>query len=383
VVNDDGKVRWTAGLRPDLLGGDVSAVSSSSTVFADEGGDVTALALRSGKRLWERPLGSSIYAEWLTGSTLVADVDQVSRDAEVVGLDPKSGTIKWRFRVGGEGLFGTPVPSGRSDLAIVLGDPSRLAVLDTANGHLQWAETISSKSQPVVGDGVVAIDIAGALRGFDLLTGQERWEKFGLDANGALSFDDGTVLVASNVAPDPTPITAVSISNGAPRFTLRLRADYGPVTATSSGFLLTQQNPVDHGGLALINPTTGAVAWEATARTASWQSMPATSGKYLATIEGRPNNSTSYYQLRGIEDGQLVVDTPLSANSHVAGLTGDGGERVFEVGDDDSSGGFVALLAGATTPWSVRLPQIVQAPALAVSGGAYIQTENPVCASAV
>jgi outer membrane protein assembly factor BamB len=82
MLTTNGQTRWRVALRPDQIGTAVP-VSSGPAVFADTGGQVNALASSTGHRLWRRSLGSVIYQEWLTGSGLVVNVDQVSGRAQI------------------------------------------------------------------------------------------------------------------------------------------------------------------------------------------------------------------------------------------------------------------------------------------------------------
>ena len=92
-------------------------------MYADLSGAVTAVNENNGRIRWSRALGTDVYGARLIGRTLVVDIDQVGSQAQVIGLNPISGALDWRYRPGGDGLYGDPVPAGDVGLAIVKSPP--------------------------------------------------------------------------------------------------------------------------------------------------------------------------------------------------------------------------------------------------------------------
>ncbi len=75
------------------------------------------------------------------------------------------------------------------------------------------------------------------------------------------TLDDGVVAIASQVSPDPTPIVGYELATGRRAWALALNAGSWQLTATTAGLVAVQDYPVDQGGLDLVEPATGHVAW--------------------------------------------------------------------------------------------------------------------------
>jgi len=97
---ETGRVLWTEGLSGGTLRSD--AISSLSdirglpvvdrgVVFAvSHGGQMAAIDLRSGARIWEQPIGS-LATPWLAGDHLFV----TTLDSELVALNRRDGRIRW------------------------------------------------------------------------------------------------------------------------------------------------------------------------------------------------------------------------------------------------------------------------------------------------
>ena len=100
-----GRVAWRTTLPHPQDSGTTAEIVAGGTVYADLSGAVTAVNESNGRIRWSRALGTDVYGEWLIGRTLVVDIDQVGPHAQVVGLNPTSGALDWRYRPGGNGLY--------------------------------------------------------------------------------------------------------------------------------------------------------------------------------------------------------------------------------------------------------------------------------------
>jgi outer membrane protein assembly factor BamB len=356
-------------------------VHTSSTIYADEGGEITALASASGRQRWQRSLGSNVYAEWLTDGILVIDVDQVGSHARIVGLDPKTGAVIWTYHPAGEGFYGNPVMAGHASLVVIMGGPDRVGVIDTANGRLRWTDRIKVENQPVAGAGVVAIDPAGALRGLDLATGAQRWVVRHTDRAAALTLDGGVIAVGSQIDPDTTPLSGYGIRKGAHRWTLPFDASYGQIAVTPAGLVIGQRDPVDKGGLVLVNPSTGAIRWKVTTTEPSWQSLPVITGPDLVTLQGRPDNGRFRLQDRSVATGRLLAAYVVPKDQYFAALADDSHAAVLVTGFVKT--GFIERIKAGRVQWRTTLPQTTAQAALPLAGGgAFIQSEDFPCAIA-
>lgn len=126
------------------------------------------------------------------------------------------------------------------------------------DGAVVWSVPLRRLSQPAAGATVVVVD-GGTVEGIEVRDGVTRWAVGGADQHGSVAVDDGTVLVGSTVAPDPAPIAGYDLATGARRFRLSLPADYGSITPTADGFVLAQADPIDRGGLALVDARSGRI----------------------------------------------------------------------------------------------------------------------------
>ncbi|MEP7225989.1 MAG: PQQ-binding-like beta-propeller repeat protein, partial [Gemmatimonadales bacterium] len=91
-----GEVRWSARLSGMVLGG---VLLSGDTIFAATsrpGGQVHALRRSDGKKIWSVPAAPIAAPLAMVGGVLVAQTQR----GEVLALDPGTGKVRWRRRVG-------------------------------------------------------------------------------------------------------------------------------------------------------------------------------------------------------------------------------------------------------------------------------------------
>jgi outer membrane protein assembly factor BamB len=374
-------VAWRTALpRPHDIG-TASPLAEGGTVYADSSGAVTAVNAEDGHIEWARALGQDVYGEWLIGGTLVVDVDQVGTHAKVVGLSPATGAILWQYKPGGRGLLGDPVPVGVSGLAMVI-PPYKVALLSASTGRLAWSAPVDAVGSPVSDGTTVAVAGVGTLKAFAAATGKLRWALTSIEPMASLTLDDGVVAVASQVTPDGAPVTGYDLLTGQRDWVLPLEAGSWQLTATSGGIVAAQQYPTDNGGLVLVDPLNGHIAWRSTiGRPAFLEASPMVLGPDLAMVVGRPNNGPSSLLLRSLGTGSLVANralrpeqAPLSFTALGADLYGTGLGR----GGDP---GFVERLGPNGVTWRAGLPQPAQAPPVALpSGWIAVQTEDLQCA---
>jgi hypothetical protein len=200
-----GRVAWRTTLPHPQDSGTTAEIVAGGTVYADLSGAVTAVNESNGRIRWSRALGTEVHGEWLIGRTLVVDVDQVGRHAQVVGLNPTSGALDWRYRPGGDGLYADPVPAGDVGL-VIIASSHELGLVDAASGRLRWHHWTASPDQPVTDGTTVAVAAGNTMRGFAVATGDLRWTRGGIDSSALPTLDEGVVAIGSQVTPDQTPI---------------------------------------------------------------------------------------------------------------------------------------------------------------------------------
>ena len=148
-------------------------------------GRVLGLDAENGKLLWTYRLGDAsrrwVYSSPLTGSGRV----YTGVSSHFVALDQESGDVIWRRDDFGPNDFlpsyASPAAFDEYIIVAFYTQPTNLAVLKAATGEVIWAKTEGKPyhmySTPVVGeDGTIYTVSGGAVRAFDLETGELEWE---------------------------------------------------------------------------------------------------------------------------------------------------------------------------------------------------------------
>jgi outer membrane protein assembly factor BamB len=145
-----GATLWSARLSGLIAGGVVVAGDTVYVATSRPQGAVYALARATGKRFWRTrlaPVGAPLS---LIGGILVAE----TQEGQVVGLDPASGDIRWRRRLGAARIPALPVDSG----AFVVATTDSLFRLGPGGKVLRRAPSPGVVLSPWIrmGDGLVA-----------------------------------------------------------------------------------------------------------------------------------------------------------------------------------------------------------------------------------
>ena len=176
-----GKEVWDdQGMREDILilGGSIPAVTKDRVIVAAVSGEIIALSLDSGDRLWDRPLATISSAEGeknfrhLQASPVVvgSNVYTTSDHGHIMCCDLYSGDILWSRDAGG-----TQTPIVVGDVLIALTSPGRCVAIDRHTGKEYWTITLpESKPEsnqwfgPVMaGDLLYILSADGQLRAYD------------------------------------------------------------------------------------------------------------------------------------------------------------------------------------------------------------------------
>ncbi len=172
-----GKEVWDdQGMREDtlILGGSVPAVTKDRVIVAAVSGEIIALSLDSGDRLWDRPLATISSAEGeksfrhLQASPVVvgSNVYTTSDHGHIMCCDLYSGDILWSRDAGG---MQTPIVVG--DVLMALTSTGRCVALDRHTGKEYWAMALPESNQwfgPVMaGDLLYILSADGQLRAYD------------------------------------------------------------------------------------------------------------------------------------------------------------------------------------------------------------------------
>lgn len=187
------------------------AIGSERAYSAEYDGDVLAVGLENGRKLWsvdtDSPLSGGPGAD---GALVVVG----NADGEVIALADSDGAQLWRTRVSSEVLA---APAIGDDIVVVRSGDSRLYGLDADSGRRRWVYdrqsptlTLRGTSPPIIAAGLVVAGFdGGRVVALELDTGRPAWEfSVGLpsgrtDLDRMVDIDaepvylDGVVYVAS------------------------------------------------------------------------------------------------------------------------------------------------------------------------------------------
>lgn len=172
---------WTAGLgktEPKLQLGLAPAIDGASIYSANSVGDVVALQLASGQKLWRHRLKMPLSGGTGAGGGLVL---VCGRGGALIALAEGDGAERWRSQLSSE-VLAAPVVS--SDLVLVRTVDGKLFALEKASGKQRWVAdqqvprlTLRGTSKPVVaGELVISGFDNGRLVAVTLAAGNPAWE---------------------------------------------------------------------------------------------------------------------------------------------------------------------------------------------------------------
>lgn len=274
---DTGEVRWQ---RDDLGDGVPLAVVDGVLVLGGREQPVRGIDLDDGGVRWSAPGLHGVGAPRLAPDVVVLGRREPGtiEATSLVGLDPRSGDVRWEWRTPWRGTVESAVqPAGRTGVLATGG--GRLARVDTATGQATWvvdtlpgaylqahasgyasAQQLANGAQPrlwvhdlatgavvqrmpaariaahAVLDEVVVVHAPseGVVRGMDLATGERLWQVL-LDSAGALGFavtpaDEGAAVVLER---DAGRVTRIDPATGEPVWTATLEPAASAVEATT------------------------------------------------------------------------------------------------------------------------------------------------------
>jgi outer membrane protein assembly factor BamB len=123
-----GEERWSARLTGMIVGGVLLAGDTIFVATSRPEGRVQALATDNGKRLWRVSADPVAAPLAMIGGLLIAETQR----GDVLALDPRSGKIRWRRRVGS--ARGAAVPAGSR--ALLVSTTDSLFRLSLADGSI-------------------------------------------------------------------------------------------------------------------------------------------------------------------------------------------------------------------------------------------------------
>ncbi|MDZ4717524.1 MAG: PQQ-binding-like beta-propeller repeat protein [Roseiflexaceae bacterium] len=175
-----GQQRWVF----SEVGSYISPAVAGERVFiraeADNKGQLYALNLRTGQKLWSftpRRISSSVnnyYGGHLTSPVIISDVVFVGAGKEVYALDAATGATRWEFAAQDYITSSPAIANGQ----IYISDFRYVYAIDQQKGTLRWSfpiETAFSFSS-VAADKTLLIASGKKLIALDSATGMQRWQ---------------------------------------------------------------------------------------------------------------------------------------------------------------------------------------------------------------
>ena len=187
-----GQALWATDLtRPADPGGASGAglAVAGNRLFVSTGyGDLVALDVASGRRLWTQELGAAAAG----APTVVGDlVYVVARDATAWAVNAADGRVEWTEQgtPSASGVIGGAAPAVSGNMAVLPFASRELAGVLRQGGTRLWTATVAGtrlgqvyasfgdiSGDPVIDNGVVyAGSPSGRINAFDLASGEELW----------------------------------------------------------------------------------------------------------------------------------------------------------------------------------------------------------------
>lgn len=373
TFNRDGSPRWSIEYRVGELEAQAPPIADRDVIFIGHAGSVSAVRAADGSTVWDDPLGSEIFTMWLIDGTLVANVDQVSDHAKIVGLDPATGAQRWTYSVPGDGFLGDAVVTDDGALVFRAAQAGKMIALDTSNGTVRWSRDLgdprSSDDLPSVAPGLVLyVDAEGEMYALDSGTGSVRWQTpgglTGPELTGRVIVSNNVGVVVPDAVTDSLPIVAHSLDNGAELWHRQL-ADIADVFADQAGFLFVDYRADT---ITLVHAQDAGQIWQAQLHKLDIENEP--------PVTVQPANAFAIFERDSVafvdRDTGDIKRVPVSGSY---GTPGDGG--LFLGAETE-----LVFLSPTAVVWTAQLLHYTQLdPAVLDDGGVAVQSEDPMCAS--
>ncbi|MES1937543.1 outer membrane protein assembly factor BamB [Salinisphaera hydrothermalis] len=199
----DGAGKYESGFEP--------AVANGRVYVANSDGEVVALSLADGHRLWHVNTDEKLIAgpSVVDGTLLVG-----TRNGEVIALSAADGSKDWSADLSSEVIA---APAGTANEVVARTVDGHVAALDMATGDRIWTVednvpnlTMRGTASPVIQGNTVYIGTdGGKVQALDLATGEQRWEQTVALPEGRSELDR-IVDVDANPLIDGNTIYAIS-----------------------------------------------------------------------------------------------------------------------------------------------------------------------------
>lgn len=309
-LEPDGQQRWRAELpAPRDHGSQAPPVTDGTRAYFATDEQVRAADDATGQPLWEVPIRGPVHGMWLDSGLLVVLDAQVSDDAQVLGIDPASGQVRWRHDVEGRGLLADQVLTGDGGLAYSLDQAdARTQVLDLASGRVRWTSPRRGQvGSPAAGGGLVLRGEGKGVRAYDSRTGQLRWRAEGLSDALALEVV-GDVVVVSQTAQGldfDGSVVGLRVRDGSRAWT-RLEREPRAVGGQGPAGTVTYLTASGRPAYELLDTATGRPRWSAQTQIALY--LPAlVTADAVVTVEGGTSQQRAVQAVRrAATDGAVL-----------------------------------------------------------------------------
>jgi hypothetical protein len=389
VINRDGSIRWRVSLpRPNGPDGS-TPLQDGARFFTNEGSELAAFSISSGKALWRFPVAGLVLNEWLIGRILVAEVDVEHARSQawaLVGLNAVNGHHLWTWSPGTV-ILGYPAPTGDGGLAVAFEGNKGVypGVLNLGSGKLRW-ELPGARGSDVAysaADGLFLWRSGDKLTAYDDRNGKARWSAPSV-ANSQPVTSGGAVLTTPYAwGRHAFPVTAYALKTGAALWA-GAPFDVGALVPTAFGLLALSTSPVNTTKVALLDPRTGRALWHRTTPRPvmddPWTTMAVVSGDQISVVEqgAGPSALVSW-------DAQTGAQSSLALPGEPQGFVSGPGQAVWVTGYGKNGTMVQKIVAGrvlfSTSFGKVQLAENSVVPL--ADQGAGIQLEGGFCFEAV
>ncbi len=266
------KQRWSVkigGDADDLRLG-LSPVSDAVRIYAaSHDGNVHALSLEKGDKIWSKKLGLSLTAGPGVGDGKVV---VASNDGDIVVLDAATGDELWRRRIDAEVLA---APAIGGERVVIRSADGRLLALNGGSGEEEWVIeeevpklSLRGTSSPVITASVVICGFdSGRIMTVDLLDGNVHWDQILTAPSGRSDLErlvdiDGSVAAVGRdlyVTGFQGMVGAIALESGQLLWSRELSSYRGPGVDWTQTYVAS-----DEGDVVALSRTTGVEQWRNT-----------------------------------------------------------------------------------------------------------------------
>lgn len=183
---------------------DGTVIDDTLVIGHDEG--ITGLDVEDGTQVFHRDEWMEFHTVHDAGDVVVA----LSRDLEVIELDPETGGENWSDDLDGDAMNASSALAGEY---VLVSTGTEIVVYEIGTGNVVQQFDAGSRSV-VGGDGIAVFEDGFDTRAVDPATGVERWRiETDISPGGSIG-EEMLIVPQSNVLDDEDAIIALDVDNG-------------------------------------------------------------------------------------------------------------------------------------------------------------------------